>query len=68
MNKDIRKILEESNYVISDEQYVSLFNSQENEAISNIKYLGNSNTFQVKLNNDLFEFKVEQRVKIKKRN
>lgn len=68
MNKDIRKILEENNYVISDEQYVSLFNPQENETISNIKYLGNNNTFQVKLNNDLFEFKVEQRVKIKKRN
>lgn len=66
MNKDIRKVLEENNYIISSEQYISLFNPVEDEKIENMKYLSNYNLFQVKRENEFFEFKVEQKVKIKK--
>lgn len=68
MNKDIRKILEENNYVLSNEQYISLFNPIDDEKIDNIKYLANCNLFQVRRQNEFFEFKVEQNVKVKKRN
>lgn len=66
MDKDIRKILQEKNYVLSNEEYISLFNPIEDESISNVKYLDYCNKFQVSKGNEFFEFKVEPKVKIKK--
>lgn len=66
MDKDIRRILQEKNYVLSNEEYISLFNSTEDETIYSIKYLADCNKFQVNKQNEFFEFKVEPKVKIKK--
>lgn len=63
MDKDIRRILEENNYVISIEEYISLFNPVEDESISNVKYLKDRNTFQVNRKNEFFEFKVKSKIK-----
>lgn len=63
MDKDIRRILEENNYVISIEEYISLFNPVEDESISNVKYLKDCNTFQVNRKNEFFEFKVKSKIK-----
>lgn len=68
MNKDIRKVLEENNYVILSDQYISLFNPVEDEKIENVKYLANYNLFQVKRENEFFEYKVKPKEKVKKRN
>lgn len=66
MDNDIRKILEEHNYILSPEEYLALINPIDDDRISYIKYVGDRNIFQVCKNNDFMEFKVESKVMIKK--
>lgn len=67
MNEEIKKTLTENNYVISQEQYHELFNPLTNPDVVYVKYQAHINKFNVAMSNhDFFEFKVENKSKIKK--
>lgn len=68
MNEEVKNILREKNYIISQEEYHKFFSSIDNPNVCWVKYLPDCDKFQATLTgNDFFEFKVEKaNVKVKK--
>lgn len=67
---EIRKLLEEKNYLISSDLYDAVFDTKISTQITNIKYHPEKDIISVKTDdNYYFEFRVEYKplVKVKKR-